>query len=232
MIHKKRGTNKMRNLFQCSIYTPKYFFTFEDIVATTSATQKPPFDIQWNRNIFNNLGISLIIPSVLFSNYDYNYSPIGNYTLRTYLVDLFQKLYGRFWKEYVFALDTEEHGSEYSDATKEFYTKMGNIIMQTYDRYSKLLDVYTSELSKLLDGVKTTTNGIGIFNDTPQNIQTTEDDFTGDNHISNASKSSAVAESDVDTKMARIDEIQRKLRNIWKDWLDEFDGLFLESVNL
>ena len=109
---------------------------------------------------------------------------------------------------------------------------MGNIIMQTYDRYSKLLDVYTSELSKLLDGVKTTTNGIGIFNDTPQNIQTTEDDFTGDNHISNASKSSAVAESDVDTKMARIDEIQRKLRNIWKDWLDEFDGLFLESVNV
>ena len=104
--------------------------------------------------------------------------------------------------------------------------------MSTYDRYNKLLDTYTSELSKLLDGVKTTTQGIGSFNDTPQNIQTSQDDYSGDSHISNISKSSAVATSDLDTKMGRIDEIQRKLRNIWKDWLEEFESLFLERGNV
>ena len=178
-------------------------------------------------------GIDLAIPSVIYKDYDYNYSPTKNYTFRSYISDLFQRLYARFWKEYVFVLDTDSvAGAEYNYAKKEFYTKLGTIIMSTHDRYSKLLDTYTSELSKLLDGVKTTTQGIGSFNDTPQNIQTSEDDYSGDSHISNISKSNAVATSDLDTKMGRIDEIQRKLRNIWKDWLDEFETLFLERGNV
>lgn len=221
---------------RCSIFTTKYFFTFEDIVSLGISyliLGKSPFNIRWLKDLFVATGIDLAIPSVIYKDYDYNYSPTKNYTFRSYISDLFQRLYARFWKEYVFVLDTDSvAGSEYNNAKKEFYTKLGTIIMNTHDRYSKLLDTYTSELSKLLDGVQTTTQGIGSFNDTPQNIQTSQDDYSGDSHISNISKSSAVATSDLDTKMGRIDEIQRKLRNIWKDWLDEFETLFLERGNV
>ena len=219
---------------RCSIFTTKYFFTFEDLVnLTTLLKNKPPYTIRWLKTEFQALSIDQVIPSVIYSNYDYNYNPLTNYTIRNYISDLFQKLYGRYWKEYIFSLDTDSvAGSEYNDAKKEFFTKLGTIITNTYDRYAKLLDTYTSELSKLLDGVKTTTQGIGSFNDTPQNIQTSQDDYSGDSHISNISKSSAVATSDLDTKMGRIDEIQRKLRNIWKDWLEEFESLFLERGNV
>lgn len=219
---------------RCSIFTTKYFFTFEDVIRITgqASVDKLPYQITWGDGLNEPLqvcGFTTIIPAVIYKNW-----PSGLvYEVRPHLSVLFQKLYARYWKEYVFALYTEDKTSdEYTEAKNELYTKIGTIIMSTYDRYNKLLDTYTSELSKLLDGVKTTTQGIGSFNDTPQNIQTSQDDYSGDSHISNISKSSAVATSDLDTKMGRIDEIQRKLRNIWKDWLDEFELLFLERGNI
>lgn len=218
---------------RCSIFTTKYFFTFEDVIRITGQTSvdKLPYQITWGAGVnepFIVCGFTTIIPAVIYKNW-----PTVPYIVRPHLSELFQKLYARYWKEYVFALYTEDKTSdEYNEAKNELYTKIGTIIMSTYDRYNKLLDTYTSELSKLLDGVKTTTKGVGSFNDTPQNIQTSDVDFSGDDHTTNISKSSAVAESDVDTKMNRIDEIQRKLRNIWKDWLEEFDGLFLERANV
>ena len=228
----KRGKKTMFN--RCSIFTTKYFFTFEDVIRITgqASVDKLPYQITWGAGLNEPLvvcGFTTIIPAVIYKNWP----SALIYDVKPHLSELFQKLYARYWKEYVFSLYTEDKTSnEYTEAKNELYTKIGTIIMSTYDRYNKLLDTYTSELSKLLDGVKTTTQGIGSFNDTPQNIQTSQDDYSGDSHISNISKSSAVATSDLDTKMGRIDEIQRKLRNIWKDWLEEFESLFLERGNV
>ena len=217
---------------RCNFYKPEYFFSFQDLLQGTPATQKAPFNLKWTREVFQSTGIETIIPSVIFSNYDYNYNPQTSYILRAHISDLFQRLYAKYWKEYVFALEEDSvAGTEYNNAKNEFYTKVGTIIMATFERYNKLLDVYTSELSKLLDGVKSSTTGVGRFNDTPQNI-TDGDEFGDNTHISNITKSTAEAVSDVDTKINRIDEIQRKLRNIWKDWVDEFDGLFIERGNI
>lgn len=218
---------------RCSIYTTKYFFSFEDVIRIkgNAVVDKLPFQIIWSAGVNQPLvvcGFTTIIPSAIYKNWQ----PSQPAQLKAYIPDLFQKLYARYWKEYVFSLDTDDKTSdEYAEAKNEFYTNLGNIIIHTYDRYSFLLDTYTSELDNLLDGVRTITTGTGRFNDTPQDI-TNGDEFGDNTHLSNITKSTAEAVSDLDTKMGRIDEIQRKLRNIWKDWLDEFEKAFIERGNI
>lgn len=147
-------------------------------------------------------------------------------------LDLFRMIYRRYWQHYVGSIDsehpTEDEEYEFVD---QFVFKLTNIYVQTKDRYMTLVKAYKSEQAKLLDGIKTTTIGVGKFNDTPQNI-IDGDEFGDNQHISNITKSTAEAISDADTKINRLDEITRKYRNIMMDWTNEFDGLFIESENV
>lgn len=144
---------------------------------------------------------------------------------------LLQAIYRRYYNEFVFSTSSNECDSEYFTKQDELIIKLANIYSFTRDRYLQLIKLYESEKSKLLDGVKTTTTGVGRFNDTPQNI-TDGDEFGNNTHITNITKSTAEAVSDIDTKINRLDEIQRKLRNLYKDWVDEFEDLFLERGNI
>ena len=151
--------------------------------------------------------------------------------------ELFIRLYRRFYNHYVYymneVLTAEElaDNDDWNSKMVEFRTNLANILENTADRYESLIGLYNSEKTKLLDGVKTITTGTGRFNDTPQDI-TNGDEFGNNTHITNITKSTAEAVSDLDTKMGRIDEIQRKLRNLWKDWLDEFEVVFIERGNI
>lgn len=147
-------------------------------------------------------------------------------------LDLFRMIYRRYWQHYVGWIDnehpTEDEEYEFVD---EFIYRLTNIYSQTKERYMTLVKAYKSEQAKLLDGIKTTTIGVGKFNDTPQNI-IDGNEFGNNQHISNITKSTAEAISDADTKINRLDEITRKYRNIMMDWTNEFDGLFIESENV
>lgn len=149
-----------------------------------------------------------------------------------------QQVYRRFYNHYVFSVPKDfesdeelQADSDFAENKLHFVVALTNIFVQTKDRYMFLLQAYESEKSKLLDGVKTLTTGVGRFNDTPQNI-TDGDEFGDNTHLSNITKSTAEASSDFDTKMARLDEIARKYRNLLKDWTDEFDSLFIEERNV
>lgn len=151
--------------------------------------------------------------------------------------ELFIRLYRRFYNHYVYYMNevlTAEQladNDDWNGKMVEFRTNLANILENTADRYEALIGLYNSEKTRLLDGVKTITTGTGRFNDTPQDI-TNGDEFGNNTHITNITKSTAEAVSDLDTKMGRIDEIQRKLRNLWKDWLDEFESVFIERGNI
>lgn len=210
----------MLNLY-CNFYKTKYFYTLEEVMNYLNGSDVEPatlLDYSIMSNFFTATQMARIStgsPAVLKDN----------------LQELFTLIYERFFDHFAF----ESEHSELRDATaeiKKLQVNMISIITQTYDRYSKLLQLYSSEASKLLDGIQTTTQGVGQFNDTPQNIQTSVDDYTGDSHITNISKSSAVATSDADTKINRLDEIQRKFRNLLKDWSDEFEQIFIERGNV
>lgn len=162
----------------------------------------------------------------------------GTSTEQSHATKLLQEIYRKYYSHYCFAL-RKEFGTdsqmvlddEFNEKLIHLRTMMTNIFFETKDRYLLQLSLYTSEKSKLLDGVKTTTTGVGRFNDTPQNI-TNGDEFGDNTHISNITKSTAEAVSDVDTKMARLDEISRRYRNLLKDWVNEFDSLFIEERNV
>jgi len=161
----------------------------------------------------------------------------NNNAFLTYLDVLMQELYARYWTHMAVCVESKDDAglslySSHQDICDEFITKVVMIIRQTYDRYSKLLAIYTSEKDKLLDGVKIKTTGTGQFNDTPQNVQSVAEAFGDNSHISNITKSDQESTSDVETKIRRIDEIDRMFRNVIRDWTNEFDGLFVESENV
>ena len=146
------------------------------------------------------------------------------------------EIYARFYDHFVFStkekiVENNQYSQEYRDKFQLLITRYTSIFNNTYDRYMNLLKIYQNQLSTLLDKVKTKSTGVGKFNDTPQNEIVNGDEFGDGGHISNITKSENETETDFDTKMGRIDEIQRKLKNILREWTDEFSGLFIESEN-
>lgn len=158
-------------------------------------------------------------------------------TEKSIIDELVREVYARFYDHYVFGtcnhiLDGRVYIQAYSSKIVFLRTRFTSIFNQTYDRYMNLLKTYNSQLSKLLDSVKTKSTGVGKFSDTPQNEIVNGDEFGDNGHISNLTKSENETETEFDTKMGRIDEIQRKFRNVLKDWTEEFSGLFIEEGNI
>lgn len=91
--------------------------------------------------------------------------------------------------------------------------------IQTYDKYVVLLGFYQAQKSNLLEQVQSMTKQ--LYNDTPQN----GGNFDDDNHLS--SISSTQSATDADTIMGRLNEIQKTYRQLVKDWMDEFSGIFI-----
>ena len=207
---------------RCSIFKVVNWYTFADLFNPNGVNQIP-----YEEDGFSSIVDFLdICASMWFTNteqqVDADKLPL----------ELFQMLYRRYWTHYVANIEKENPTEDdVLSIAREFVIRLTNIFVQTKDRYITLLNVYASEKNKLLDGIKTTTIGVGKFNDTPQNI-IDGDEFGDNQHISNITKSTAEAISDADTKINRLDEITRKYRNIMMDWTNEFDGLFIESENV
>lgn len=160
-----------------------------------------------------------------------------NNSFKPYLLELTRELYARYHTHMVFSDDSkEDYGlnlyQNLQDKCDEFIGKVVMIIVQTYDRYAEILKMYQDNKAQLLASVKISTNSAGMFNDTPQNIQDIEYEFGDVDHTSNITKSKQDVSSDVKPIIERIDDINRKYRNLIRDWTNEFEGLFLESENI
>ena len=114
------------------------------------------------------------------------------------------------------------------DKQKNFIAKLIMILEMTQNRYMSILASYEEAKDKLLGPVVNKTNSKNRFNDTPQNSGTYEDDpFT-----TNISFVDSETESDVDTIMGRIREIEGNYNNVLLNWSNEFDSLFIEEDNI
>ena len=83
------------------------------------------------------------------------------------------------------------------------------------ERYTTLIANLTAIRADLLKQLGS--ENLVLFNDTPQN----GGDFVTDNHVTNATKTTSKA--DVATPIARLKEVEEKLRNYYTDWADEFN---------
>lgn len=96
----------------------------------------------------------------------------------------------------------------------EFEGLFGSWLIESTERYSKLIKFYDDAANKLMDKIGSTTRT--LYNDTPQ----AGGDFTTDPYVTNATQTET--NSDVATPIDRLDEIRVKLHNLYHDWATEF----------
>ena len=132
-------------------------------------------------------------------------------------------IWPRFYQEAIIYVDSDED----EDLVKKFArTKVGQIMawwQSSSEKYSLLIQNLNNNKSKLLDDVKS--SSVARFNDTPQN----SGDFSDDAHTSTVTKTEN--SSNVGTMMARLNEIEDNIKQLYIDWSDEFRKFIIRSVN-
>ena len=138
------------------------------------------------------------------------------------------------------------------------FQKVLNKLDYTFQKYAYLLDAYEGQKSHLLDKLQRTRSGnrsmsqtgqnaensVHIYNDSPQTTDVVAT-MEGNQFVSELNKNSVAGSTassgsdnfqeaetwDNATIMARLSEIEKQFSNVWKNWLNEFDELFIEEVN-
>ena len=132
-------------------------------------------------------------------------------------------IWPRFCQEAIIYVDSDES----EDFVEKFCrTKAGQMMawwQSSSEKYSLLIQNLENNKTKLLDDVKSAS--ISRFNDTPQN----SGDFSDDNHTSTVTKTEN--SSNVGTMMARLNEIEDNIKQLYLDWSDEFRKFIIWSVN-
>ena len=132
-------------------------------------------------------------------------------------------IWPRFYQEAIIYVDSDED----EDFVKKFArTKVGQIFAwwtSSSEKYGLLIQNLTANKSKLLDDVKSVSTS--RFNDTPQN----SGDFSDDQHTSTITKTEN--SSNVSTMMARLNEIEDNIKQLYIDWSNEFRKFIIWSVN-
>ena len=132
-------------------------------------------------------------------------------------------IWTRFYQEAIIYVDSDES----EDFVEKFCrTKVGQIMswwQSSSEKYVMLIQNLENNKSKLLDDVKS--SSVARFNDTPQN----SGDFSDDQHTSTATKTEN--SSNVGTMMARLNEIEDNIKQLYIDWSNEFRKFIIWSVN-
>ena len=197
-------------------YYERTYYTLDDIrvEAGISPNNKGPYTM-------NNETLSGFIRACLFMA-GYDTPPTATETNAT-MTCFRNYIWPRFYQEAIIYADLDEN----EDFVEKFCrTKAGNIMswwQSSSEKYSLLIQNLTANKTKLLDDVKSAS--ISRFNDTPQN----SGDFSDDQHASTVTKTEN--SSNVGTMMARLNEIEDNIKQLYMDWSDEFRKFIIWSVN-
>lgn len=142
---------------------------------------------------------------------------------------LHNQVFNSYKKKYIIILE-DNNQDLIKQSFIDWLKRYNSLINQTAPKYLKMIKLYEENESKLLSKVETITSSKSRYNDTPQSSDFEE--IEGTDFASNYTKNDGVASSDVNTLMARIDEIQTHLRNLYTDWKNEFNQLFIEKENV
>lgn len=136
-----------------------------------------------------------------------------------YVEDLPSKV---LWQDYIWplmyttcVLRTEENVDDnLVSAAAEVCGRMLWWYNSTAAYYSPLITLYAAEQDNLMKEL--TNRSVTLYNDTPQD----GGDFTGDEHTTTATQ--VVSNVEHDTKINRLDEIRKKLVNLYAEWCSDF----------
>lgn len=206
-------------------YSKRAYYDFSDMI-TMIAERTGPYDME-QKNISWPSITAAILENTTLQDIRTNEA---NTLLRKYLYPRFFESVVAFYDLPVW--DEPATVQTYSDLTipralyGTFWREMTNRLIETQSRYKKLLDLYASKENELLARVGSNTVVKNRFNDTPQNAS--PDFWNDDAHATTASLQEQNTVADSGTVIQRLEEIRLNLRNIYKDWADEFAPLFME----
>ena len=195
-------------------YYERTYYTLDDIREALEITGEGPYAI-------GNRSLSSFLKSCL-SKVNFYVAP--DFTETAESVNCFQLyIWPRFYQEAIIYADLDKN----EDFIEKFCsTKVGQIFawwMSSTEKYSLLIQNLEANKTKLLDDVKSAS--ISRFNDTPQN----SGDFSDDQHTSTVTKTEN--SSNVGTMMARLNEIEDNIKQLYIDWSNEFRKFIIWSVN-
>ena len=193
-----------------------YYFTLQEIIEFAYIQEKHLID---KFTFYNIPSLDIIKSNLIPANN-------ANGLLEPIINELWQSIIARYYDDYAVMISEEDDTipSLTWENISPFFNKLINTITRTKDYYLTLLNIYNNQKNNLLSQVKSISTNTTRFNDTPQN----GGEFVDDNHTSEFTKVNNSIESDVNTMMYRINEIQKLYRNVMKDWVDEFEKLFIE----
>ena len=193
-----------------------YYFTLQEIIEFAYIQEKHLID---KFTFYNIPSLDIIKSNLIPANN-------ANGLLEPMINELWQSIIARYYDDYAVMISEEDDTipSLTWENISPFFNKLINTITRTKDYYLTLLNIYNNQKNNLLNQVKSISTNTTRFNDTPQN----GGEFVDDNHTSEFTKVNNSIESDVNTMMYRINEIQKLYRNVMKDWVDEFEKLFIE----
>lgn len=193
-----------------------YYFTLQEIIEFAYIQEKHLID---KFSFYNIPSLDIIKSNLIPAN-----NAVG--LLDSMINELWQSIIARYYDDYAIMIgeDDDTIPSLTWEIISPFFNKLINTITRTKDYYLTLLNIYNNQKNNLLNQVKSISTNTTRYNDTPQN----GGEFENDNHTSEFTKVNNSIESDVNTLMYRINEIQRLYRNVMKDWVDEFEKLFIE----
>lgn len=201
-----------------SHYKINYFYTLHEALHHLNDEFGEPY--------IDNLEWLSVLVSACPKAEIFTMSPAG---FKPYIADLLERIYCTYYNHY--CIKTEDATLKVEDVII-WLRKLVNIILNTYDRYAVLLKAYDDNKNKLMDKIKSVTTGIAVFNDTPQNAGTDEEFGDDTTHRTNINKNRGESETDGNTLILRIKEIDDSFRNMMMIWLHEFDKIFYEEGNI
>lgn len=118
-------------------------------------------------------------------------------------------------------VQSEKESVEGNEDVKRRVIQLCGWFVKTYPYYKKLIDIYTAEENNLMKPLKTKNKT--AYSDMP--ITATFDTVPTADVMSDLTETEN--ESEIASKMARINEIKQGYDNVYRSWLKEFEKTFI-----
>lgn len=139
------------------------------------------------------------------------------------LVELFKKyIIPRCWDSVVDITTCEDLITNH----ESFFGNLAEWVVSSEDRYLPILQNWEANKDKLMDKLRTTTEGTSRASDTPE----VSGEWDGNDQLSSIASSTTTTTTDSGTVMNQLNDIRKRYRSIMQEWADSFIDRFTMEV--
>ena len=179
-------------------------------------------DIFLDNNLEANTLIEGINSASDFVNIISTYIPDGIEDVPK-LVELFKKyIIPKCWDSVVDITTSEDLITNHEN----FFGNLAEWVVSSEDRYLPILQNWEANKDKLMDKLRTTTEGTSRASDTPE----VSGEWDGNDQLSSIASSTTTTTTDSGTVMNQLNDIRKRYRSIMQEWADSFIDRFTMEV--